>query len=145
MPRNVDRAVEVLISLSKDLLYLANEERISLETLDHMRFAYAQREKEALSQRYAQASEEFRGRLGAFRMADRGLIADLDAVQMELKNLTEHNNRLIDEIKQRTCATMQSSLFIAQEMGQQRRPSLETKASNDAYSRAATGLKARSS
>ncbi len=136
LPRNVDRAVEVLIALSHDLLTLAHEEKISLETLDHMRFAYAQREKDALSLRYTQASEEFRGRLGAFRMANRGLIADLNAAQTELRSITERNNRLIDDIKHKTSATTQSSLFIAQEMGQH--APMKSKASNDAYTRAAT-------
>jgi len=128
LPRNVDRAVEVLIAISHDLLTLTHKEHESLNTLDHMRFAYAQREKDALAARYAQASEEFRGRLGAFRMADRGLIANLNAVQNELKNITESNNRIIDDIKRKTQATTGSSLFIAQEMGQ--RTPLKTKAAN---------------
>jgi|GEM_PF-1474263 len=118
LPRNVDRAVEMLIALTQDLLHITHEEHGSLVTLDHMRFAYAQKEKESLSLRYAQASEEFRGRLGAFRMADRALIADLNALQSDLQNITESNNRLIDDIMRRTQATTQSSLFIAQEMGQ---------------------------
>lgn len=139
LPKNVDRAIGVLIAISRDLLHLAHEEHQSLVTLDHMRFAYAQKEKESLSQRYAQASEEFRGRLGAMRMADRGLIAQLNALQTELRDTTEYNNRMVEDIKRRTCATTQSSLFIAQEMGQ--RALGEAKASNsnseDVYKRKA--------
>ncbi len=146
LPRNVDRAVEVLIAITQDLLHLAREEHESLITLDHMRFAHAQKEKDALGLYYTQASEEFRGRLGAFRMADRALIAQLNASQTELRNLTERNNRLIDDIKQRTQATTQSALFIAQEMGQ--RVPVNNNASNtnsnDVYTRAAT-LEQRSS
>ena len=127
LPRNVDRAVEALISISNDLLALAHEEHQSLITLDHKRFAYAQREKEALSQRYAQASEEFRGRLGAMRMANRGLVTELNAVQTDLRHATERNNRIVEDIKRRTNATTQSSLFIAQEIGQR---TLKNKASN---------------
>jgi hypothetical protein len=137
LPRNVDRAVEVLIALSQDMLHLTYEEHESLITLDHMRFAYAQREKDSLSQRYSQASEEFRGRLGAFRMADRALIADLNGLQTEIKNITERNNLLIDDIKRQTQATTQSSLFIAQEMGQRAAVKAKAANSNDAYSRAA--------
>lgn len=118
LPRNVDKAVEVLISISKDLLYLAHEENMSLSTLDHTRFAHAQREKEALSEHYMQASEEFCSRLGAFRMADRSLIAQLNSLQAELRDANEHNNRIIEDIKYRTGVTTQSSLFIAQEIGQ---------------------------
>ncbi|MCK5375251.1 MAG: hypothetical protein KAJ40_08200 [Alphaproteobacteria bacterium] len=137
LPHNVDRAVEMLIAMSRDLLYLAHEEAQSLVNLDHKRFAYAQREKESLSQRYAQASEEFRGRLGAFRMADRGLIADLNAIQTELKDLTENNNNMIEDIKHRTNATTQSVLFTAQEMGQ---CSLSARVSNsnNAYAQVTT-------
>lgn len=118
LPKDVNQAVRVLITISKNLLDLADEEAQSLITLDHMRFAYAQREKESLSQRYTQASEEFRGRLGAFRMADKNLIGHLNALQNELRDKTENNNILIEQIKNRAAANTHSSLFTAQEMGQ---------------------------
>ncbi|MFP4097260.1 MAG: hypothetical protein ACLFP8_01320 [Alphaproteobacteria bacterium] len=137
LPRNVDQAVGVLIAISQDLLHLAHEEYESLVSLDHKRFAYAQREKNPLSRRYTQASEEFRGRLGAFRMADRALIADLNALQADLASISERNNRLIQDIKKRSAATTQSVLVTAQEMGQ--RSSLGARA---AYSHSADHKKA---
>lgn len=119
LPRNVDKAVGILINLSQDLLTLEHKEHMSLVTLDHMRFANAQREKESLSLHYSQASEEFRGRLGAFRMADKSLIERLETLQLELQEISALNNNMINDLKRKTCATTQSVLFAAQEMGQQ--------------------------
>ncbi len=115
---DVNQAVHQLISLSNDLIRLADDEAQALVTLDHMKFALAQSEKEKMAERYAKASEEFRNRLGAFRMSDKNLIARLNALQNELKEKTEHNNLMIDQIKKRAAANTQATLFTAQQMGQ---------------------------
>jgi len=118
LANDVNQAVRQLISLSKDLIRLADDEAQALVTLDHMKFALAQSDKEKIAERYAKASEEFRNRLGAFRMADKNMIAQLNALQNELKEKTEHNNVMIDQIKKRTSANTQATLFTAQQMGQ---------------------------
>ncbi len=68
LSNDVNQAIHQLISLSKDLIRLADDEAQALVTLDHMKFALAQSDKEKMAERYAKASEEFRNRLGAFRM-----------------------------------------------------------------------------
>jgi len=118
LANDVNQAVRQLISLSKDLIRLADDEAQALVTLDHMKFALAQSDKEKMAERYAKASEEFRNRLGAFRMADKNIIAQLNALQNEIKEKTEHNNVMIDQIKKRTSANTQATLFTAQQMGQ---------------------------
>ncbi len=118
LANDVNQAVRQLISLSKDLIKLADDEAQALVTLDHMKFALAQSDKEKIAERYAKASEEFRNRLGAFRLADKSMIAQLNALQNELKEKTEHNNVMIDQIKKRTSANTQATLFTAQQMGQ---------------------------
>ncbi len=118
LSNNINEAVRQLIAISKDLVRLADDEAQALVTMDHMKFAFAQRDKETLAEKYAQASEEFRERLGAFRIADKNLIAQLNALQNELKEKTEHNNVMIDQIKTKAAANTQSTLFTAQQMGQ---------------------------
>lgn len=118
LAKDVNQAVRQLIKISQDLIRLTDDEAQALVTLDHMKFAFAQRDKDMLAEHYAQASEEFRERLGAFRMADKNLIAQLNALQNELKEKTEHNNVMIDQIKKKAAANTQSTLFTAQQMGQ---------------------------
>lgn len=115
---NVNHGLQELIRLSKKLLDFAEMETKSLVTNDHMLFAFTQRDKEALAVRYAQASEEFRGRLSDFKRADKRLLNELDRLQGELKQKTANNNALIDQIKTKASANTQATLFTAQEMGQ---------------------------
>ncbi|MGN7438113.1 MAG: hypothetical protein ACTHOO_05645 [Alcanivorax sp.] len=118
LSRDVNMAVRQLIKLSQDLIRSADEETQALVTLDHMKFAMSQRDKEMLAEKYAKASEEFRERLGAFRMADKALIAQLNVLQNELKEKNGHNNVMINQIKKKAAANTQSTLFTAQQMGQ---------------------------
>ena len=110
LAKDVNQAVRQLIAISQDLIRFADTEAQALVTLDHMKFAF--------DQRYALASEEFRERLGAFRMADKNLIAHLNTLQNELKEKTEHNNVMIDQIKTKAAANTQATLFTVQQMGQ---------------------------
>tara|TARA_R110001592_G_scaffold27763_13_gene102751 strand:+ start:37498 stop:37956 length:459 start_codon:yes stop_codon:yes gene_type:complete len=118
LAKDVNQAVRQLIAISQDLIRFADTEAQALVTLDHMKFAFAQRDKELMSEHYALASEEFRERLGAFRMADKNLIAHLNTLQNELKEKTEHNNVMIDQIKTKAAANTQATLFTVQQMGQ---------------------------
>lgn len=116
--RDVDHALRELVRLSKKLVDFADQETQSLIKGDHLGFAMTQQEKEALAVQYTKASEEFRERLEDFRSADKGILKQLDQLQAELKDKTENNNVLIDQIKARATANTQSTLFTAQEMGQ---------------------------
>lgn len=113
-----NQALRQLISISQDLIRFAEEESQSLIMMDHMKFAFAQTEKEKLADIYAKASEEFRGRIETFHSADKGLIARLNSLQNQLKELTESNNVMIAQIKKRAEANTQTTLFTAQQMGQ---------------------------
>lgn len=118
LSKDVNQAVRQLIKISQDLVRLADDEAQALVTLDHMKFAMSQRDKERLAEQYSKASEEFRERLGAFRMADKNLIAQLNTLQNELKDKNGHNNLMINQIKKKAAANTQSTLFTAQQMGQ---------------------------
>lgn len=115
---DVNSSLLVLINLSKKLLDFADREAMALAKGDHLAFAYTQRDKETLAQRYVKASEEFRSRIEEFRRADKSLIQRLDLLQGELKDKTQNNNMAIGQIKERSLANTKATLFSAQEMGQ---------------------------
>lgn len=115
---NVNHALQELIRLSKRLSDYADMETKSLVTQDHMLFAFTQRDKESMAERYALASEEFRDRLDEFRSADRGLLMQLERLQDGLKEKTQSNNEMIEQIKKKASANTQATLFTVQEMGQ---------------------------
>lgn len=104
--------------MSKKLIGFADQETQCLITHDHIGFAFTQRDKESLAGLYMQASEEFRTRVSDFKIADKGLLLQLDRLQKELKEKTENNNVLIAQIKVKSSANTQSTLFTVQELGQ---------------------------
>lgn len=115
---DANQSLRTLVQISRKLLDFADQEAQALITNDLLRFGYLQKDKNALAMRYAQASEEFRGRLNEFRTSDRGLLLQLDNLQEELKSKTQNNNMMIESIKTRASANTQSTLFTVQEMGQ---------------------------
>ena len=129
---DINQSLRELVRLSKQLVEFADQETQCLVTNDHLRFAYTQRDKENLAERYTQASEEFRSRIDEFRNADKSILIQLDRLQAELKEKTESNNLLIGQIKKRAAANTQSTLFTVQELGQKVFFPEET-AQNDAY------------
>jgi len=119
---NVNLAIREMIRISEKLVYIAEDETHSLVRGDLMQFAVAQREKEKLSSRYTKASEEFRGRIEDFKKADKNLITKLDSLQNSIKQKTECNNRMIDQIKQKSMANTKATLMTAQDLGQRHVP-----------------------
>ncbi len=115
---DVNHALNELVRLSKKLVDFADRETQSLITGDHLGFAFAQHDKEDIASRYAKASEEFRERLDEFRGADKSVLMQLDRLQNELKEKTQNNRVLIEQIKIQALANTQSTLFTAQELGQ---------------------------
>ncbi|MDH5722211.1 MAG: hypothetical protein OEY94_02680 [Alphaproteobacteria bacterium] len=115
---NVNVAMREMIRISEKLVHIAEDETHSLVRGDMMHFAIAQREKEKLSSRYSKASEEFRARIEDFRKADKNLINKLDLLQHEIQKKTECNNRMIDQIKQKSMANTKATLMTAQDLGQ---------------------------
>ncbi|MGH1375714.1 MAG: hypothetical protein ACRBCK_05120 [Alphaproteobacteria bacterium] len=118
LPINVNDALRELVRLSNKLVMFTDQETQSLVINDHLRFAYIQRDKERTALQYTKASEEFRSRLEEFRNGDKGLLMQLDRSQKELKQKSESNNILIEQIKNRAQANTTSTLFTVQEMGQ---------------------------
>ncbi|PCI99707.1 MAG: hypothetical protein COB14_05845 [Alphaproteobacteria bacterium] len=116
--QDVNQALRELVRLNKKLIEFADQETQSLVTSDHMRFAFTQQDKESLARQYMQASEEFRTRLDDFRHADKSILMQLEKLQVELKEKTQNNNVLINQIKTRAAANTQSTLFTVQELGQ---------------------------
>ncbi len=116
--KDVNNALRELVRLSKKLIEFADQETQSLVTNDNIKFAFTQQDKECLAERYAKASEEFRSRLDDFRNADKSILMQLDRLQNELKEKTQSNNIIIEQIKNRARANTQSTLFTVQELGQ---------------------------
>ena len=116
-----NRALHELIRITKQLVECADRESQSLITNDHMQFAFTQQDKERLAEQYAQASEEFRTRLEDFRNVDKSLLDQLDKVQLELKEKTQSNNVLVEQLIKRASANTEGTLFTAQELGQRAR------------------------
>ncbi len=115
---DVNEALRQLVALSKRLVEFTDQETQSLVKQDHLGFALVQRDKERIADRYAQACEEFTERLEEFRVADKGLILQLDSTQSTLREKTVSNNVMIASIKKRAQVNTQATLFSAQEMGQ---------------------------
>ncbi len=116
--KDVNNALRELVRLSRKLIEFTDQETQSLITNDHMKFAFTQQDKECLAERYAKASEEFRTRLDDFRHADKSILMQLDKAQIELKEKTQSNNLIIEQVKKRASANTQSTLFTVQELGQ---------------------------
>ena len=115
---DANAALRELVRISRKLVNFIDQETQSLVTNDHMRFAFTQQDKERLAERYSKASEEFRTRLEDFRSADKSILMQLDKIQGELRDKTENNNVLIDQIKKRASANTKATLFTVQELGQ---------------------------
>lgn len=124
---NINLAMREMIRISEKLVYIAEDETHSLVRGDLMQFAVAQKEKEKLSSRYTKASEEFRGRIEDFKKADKALVQKLDTLQNEIKQKTECNNRMIDQIKQKSMANTKATLMTAQDLGQRLVPPTKNK------------------
>lgn len=118
LSNNINESLQTMVRLSRQLIDFANQESQCLITNDLLRFGYLQKDKNALATRYAKASEEFRSRLDDFRKSDKALLMQLDRLQAELKEKTQGNNIMIEQIKTRASANTQSTLFTVQEMGQ---------------------------
>lgn len=118
LPQDTTAALKELVSLSKQLLEYAEKEMQCLVMGDLLHFAMIQQDKEKLAGRYALASEEFRSRLEDFRGSNQALLTQLDQLQKQLREQTEENNILIDQIRRRATANTRATLFTAQEMGQ---------------------------
>ncbi len=115
---NVNLAMREMIRISERLVHLAEDETHALVRGDLMQFAVAQKEKEKLASRYAKASEEFRSRIEDFKKADKILINKLDTLQTDIRQKTECNNKMIDQIKKKSLANTKATLLTAQDLGQ---------------------------
>ncbi len=118
LPRDPAAALRELIRLTKALRDMAEQETQALVTNNMLPFAFLQLDKEKLAQRYQDAAEAFRLRLEEFRGSDPALLKQLEALQNELREKTEANNVMVDQIRRRSQASTMESLFIAQELGQ---------------------------
>lgn len=119
LPQDTTGALKELVSVSRNILDSAERETQCLVMGDLISFAMIQHDKEYLADRYAKASGEFRSRIDEFRGAQhKAMIAQLDNLQRRLKEKTQENNILIDQIRRRATANTRATLFTAQEMGQ---------------------------
>lgn len=120
LPAEPNQAMQALIRISKKLLDLAEREMQSLTLSDMLTFAVLQDEKQHLAQRYSFMSREFRSRIEEFRKTDKGTLDMLDALQGELGEKMRENNRVVQKIRSLSHQNTQSTLFTAQELGNER-------------------------
>lgn len=110
-----ENALNNLCKISQSLLDLAEQESQALIQQDMLSFAIIQDEKEALSLRYLDASQDFRNRINVFRRINRNQLTRLETIQDELSVRTNDNNALIDQIKQKAEHVVSHGLMTAQE------------------------------
>ena len=110
-----ENALNNLCKISQSLLSLAEQESQALIQQDMLSFAIIQDEKEALSLRYLDASQDFRNRINVFRRINQGQLIRLESLQDELSVRTNDNNALIDQIKQKAEHVVTHGLMTAQE------------------------------
>lgn len=108
-------ALNNLCRLSQSLLDLAEQESQALIQQDMLAFAILQDEKEALSLRYLDASQDFRSRVHAFRRVDQAMLNRLETIQSDLNSRTNDNNVLINQIKEKAEHFVSHGLMTAQE------------------------------
>lgn len=117
LPAMPNNALSYLCKISQSLLDLAERESQALIQNDIMALAILQDEKENLSQRYMESSQEFRARVNEFRSSDKGLIHRLEKLQKQLAERSDDNNVLIAQIRDRAERNTQKTLLMAQEYG----------------------------
>lgn len=120
LPSDTAQALKFLIMISEKLIAIAEKETQVLIQNDMMAFSIIQDEKDALSVRYARASEEFRERLEEFRNADETLIAQLEKLQNQLGEITHSNKEIVSQMFLRSKKNVNESLITAQELAQQK-------------------------
>lgn len=118
LPQDLTQALKVLINFSERLLDLAERETQALVQNDLGTFSILQNEKDVMSRRYADASEEFRGRMNEFRAADPGLLDRLENLQKELGDKLHSNNDITMQLFTRAKEKTTNSLFTLQEASQ---------------------------
>lgn len=118
LPQDTSAALRLLTRLTQKLINIAEMETQALVRNDHLQFAYIQPDKEKTAASYAQAAQEFSTRREDFRKADKGLLHKLDTLQTTLRQKSNDNNDVIDQLKKRARANTQNTLFSVQEMGQ---------------------------
>lgn len=121
LPGEPEEAARMLIKISRGLLQIADRETQALVQNDLMTFAILQDEKEMMTARYKKASQEFRARLEEFRGMNSGLLNQLSGLQNQLSELTQNNNQIVVQIKNRAERKTHNVLLTAQELGQKHR------------------------
>ena len=112
------QALNALIRITQALVDFADREQQALAKDDMLDFAILQDEKAILTERYVAMSREFRNRLEEFRGRDIGLLDRLENLQKELSEKSQQNNDAINNVKTRARQKTSTTLFSAQELGQ---------------------------
>ncbi len=120
LPREPERAMQHMITLSQKLINIAEAETQNLVQNDIVGFAILQDEKEKVTNSYARASREFRDRLNEFRGVERSMLDRLDALQKDLAIRTQSNNVIVKRIQNRAGDNAQKTLWNVQELAQQK-------------------------
>ncbi len=121
LPLNPESAIRYIIDVSVKLCDLSDKELERLNDDDFVGVALLQEEKKALSEHYAQASEEFHARLNDFRGANAALLKRLEILQQVLGTKASVNadilSKMMDKLQQNTQTTLLNAQSMAQNGG----------------------------
>lgn len=95
LPEGKEKALAALMKITKDLVYMAEQEEQALATSDMLQFAVLQNEKNMLAERYSQYSYQFSKRIEEFRGTDTKTLDELDALQVTLNDKARMNNDVV--------------------------------------------------
>ena len=123
---NPEQAMQEMILISRMLFKIAERESQALAQNDLMSLAILQDEKEMATNRYQKASEEFRGRLEQFRQVPKTLVDQLEALQKQINEVMQNNNRTVLQMRESARESTQQTLITAQELGQSKPVAFES-------------------
>ena len=120
LPEDPVKATYDLIAMSRGLVAIAEREQQALAQNDLMNLAILQDEKDSASRKYQMASEEFRGRIDAFKTVDKALIGQLESLQRNMNDIMSNNNLLVLQMRDKARQSTAETLITAQALGQEK-------------------------
>jgi len=116
--KSKEALLETLISKSRSLLAIAEEEAVMLANNNISAFADLQMRKKDLAEDYAGACEIFHARAEEFRGFAPSLLDRLDQLQVQIGLTSRANNKALQTLMSAARDNTASTLLAAQEIGQ---------------------------
>jgi|GEM_PF-5002929 len=118
LPLNCEAAIRDMIDISIKLCDICDRELEKLQEDNFVGVALIQDEKQTLSERYAQASQEFHDRLDTFKGTSPNLLKHLETLQETLGNKARANAVILEKMMNKLQQNTHTTLLNVQSMGQ---------------------------